>query len=189
VLNANGDTASGTVADGRPTGIWFGANTQANLYGGGNTVNLSIGDTLVAYGSGNTINAGASASITVSGNNLAVSLSTLSRLNAIGSAGTIGFISGAQDSLTIAANTTSQSVSGFNMAHGDQIDLSIILTGVPLAHDLSNLSSYVSVSNSGANTTLQIAGAGGADTVQLTGVGSLSLQNLLNGNAFVLPAH
>jgi hypothetical protein len=34
-------------------------------------------------------------------------------------------------------------------------------------HDLSNLGGYVSVTNSGSNTTLQIAGSDGSDTVQL----------------------
>ena len=113
----------------------------------------------------------------------------ITSLNDLGAPGAIGFISGAQDSLTLSLSANAQIVSGFNMTHGDQIDLTGILAGVALAHDLGNLGSFITTSTSGSNTSLQITGLHGSDSVQLTGVGALSLQALVNGNAFVLPPH
>jgi hypothetical protein len=75
------------------------------------------------------------------------------------------------------------------MQYGDQLDLRQILAGASLAHDLSNLSSFVSVSYSGSNTTLGVSGPGGSDTVLLSGIGAPSLQGMINNNMFVLPPH
>jgi hypothetical protein len=147
-----------------------GAGTKIN--GGNNTITLASGDTITVQGTGEVVTLGASGLM-----NLYVGTTT------------VGFISGSLDTLGIVTNSVSQSVSGFNMSHGDQLNLSQILSGDTLTHNLSNLGSFIAVTNSGSNTTLQISGSGASDTIQLTGVGALTLQNLITGNAFVLPPH
>jgi hypothetical protein len=85
---------------------------------------------------------------------------------------------------------------GFSLADGDRLNLNILLTGAPLAHDLSNLGSFLSVTGQtaapfggGESTTLAVNGPGGATSLVLSSSGSITVLDLLNNNALVLPAH
>jgi hypothetical protein len=104
----------------------------------------------------------------------------------LGYSGNIGFVTG-NDAIQVTANTTAQTVSSFSVANGDQVDLSQILSGHSLT--ASTLSQYITVADSGSNTILTIAGDSGTDTVTLSGIGALSLQTLINENAFILTSH
>gem|GEM_PF-5167414 len=187
--------------------IVLAGSSSATVYGSADQITFLGSDTVTASsdtiaigannltvainGSGNTIaaNGFTGDTVNVTGSNNTFVLGVNGSLSLVAGTSTIRFVAGSQDTVTAVANTGSQSVSGFNMANGDRIDLSQFLSTASLTHNLSNLSSFVSVSTSGSNTVLQIAGAAGSDTVQLNGVGALSLQTLINGNAFILPPH
>src|SRR6202035_821134 len=62
--------------------------------------------------------------------------------------GQAGTGSGGQDVL-IRAGTGY--VQNFSLAHGDKLDLTQILAGAPLVHDLANLGNFVRVLGSGSN--------------------------------------
>jgi len=68
-VNASGDAAGGTTANGQPTGIFLNANAQANVAGNNNGITLASGDSMGAYGGANTINAGAGDLVVVSNTN------------------------------------------------------------------------------------------------------------------------
>jgi len=138
---------------------------------------------------GGTVATWANTGLTLSGSGDQVSLGNSSQLGFISSAGAVGFDTGSKDRFAITATSTAQTVSGFNMSNGDILDLTGILASSQLAHDLSNIGNYLSVTSSGANTTITITGAAGSDTVQLPGSGALTLSQLLSGGAFKLPSH
>ena len=85
-------------------------------------------------------------------------------------------------------------VQNFNAAQ-DQLDLTKLLAGDSLAHDLSNIGNFIQVVGPGAygfspgTTTLDIAGMGGSAIVNLEGSGALTLQDLLKNNSLILPPH
>jgi hypothetical protein len=174
-------------------------NATFNLAGNNNAINLGANSYVgLLGGSGSTVNGGGdtiatlantSFNVNLEGGSDTVTIGTGSDFGIVGSSGNIGFITGGTDSFSIAATPGAQSVAGFNMQYGDQLDLRQILAGASLAHDLSNLSSFVSVSYSGSNTTLGVTGPGGSDTVLLSGIGAPSLQGMINNNMFVLPPH
>ena len=87
-------------------------------------------------------------------------------------------------------------VRNFNLAQGDKLDLTKILAGAPLAHDLANLSNFVQVLGHGRNdpgfgsgikTTLEVTGPHGSAVVNLEGVGKLELSDLLKHHSLLLP--
>ena len=89
-------------------------------------------------------------------------------------------------------------VSQFNLAGGDKLDLTQILAGASLAHDLANLGNFVQVLGSAANdlgfgagtkTSLEITGPHGTAVVNLEGSGKLALTDLLSHHSLVLPPH
>lgn len=172
--------------------------TSWNAIGGADTI--SLGDTGGSYlgilgGSGWAVSGAGNTIATLNNTNLTVNLDGGTSTIFIGTnstlriAGGIGFVSGDTDSFAIAAMPGAQALAGFNMTRGDRIDLTQILAGVPLAPDLSNLGIYMAVAGNGANTILTIAAPNGADILMLAGVGAMSLRNLIDGNAFDLPAH
>jgi plastocyanin len=189
--NASVDLGGGTsnvvnnVVIGSAVNLAGGA--AATINGNGGQVDVS-GTNIAITTSNETITTVASSSFTLAGSDDTIVLASSSSMNISGSEG-LGFIVGAEDSLTIQANQGTQTVSGFNPANGDQIDLSQILAGVSLTPDLGNIGNYLSVAHSGSNTALVIAAPNFHDTVLLTGVGALSLQNLVNDHAFYLPPH
>ena len=86
----------------------------------------------------------------------------------------------------------------FSVLQGDKLDLTKILAGAHLAHDLSNLSQFVKVlgysSNDpgfgpGTKTTLEIVGPNGTGIVNLENSGKLNLKDLLSHNSLILPPH
>jgi hypothetical protein len=89
-------------------------------------------------------------------------------------------------------------VRNFNLTHGDRLDLTKILAGAPLAHDLANLGNFVKVLGygrndpgfgSGTKTTLEVTGPHGTAIVNLEGVGKLDLSDLLKHQSLMLPPH
>jgi collagen type VII alpha len=112
-------------------------------------------------------------------------------------AGQPGHVPGAQGTeLLIRAGT--DFVQNFSLAQGDTLDLTKILAGVPLAHDLANLGEFVKVLGYGKNdpgfgagtkTTLEVTGLHGTAVVNLEGAGKLDLQDLLKHQSLILPPH
>jgi hypothetical protein len=87
-------------------------------------------------------------------------------------------------------------VQNFNLAH--KLDLTKILAGAPLAHDLANLGNFVKVLGYGKNdpgfgpgtkTTLEVTGPHGTAVVNLEGAGKLDLNDLLKHHSLLLPPH
>jgi hypothetical protein len=87
-------------------------------------------------------------------------------------------------------------VRNFSLTGGDKLDLTQILAGARLAHDLVNLSSFVKVLGYGHNdpgfgagtkTTLEVTGPHGSAKINLEGVGKLELGDLLKHHALLLP--
>jgi trimeric autotransporter adhesin len=179
------ETVSNVVAG---TSVTFANNATATINGSGGTFDIA-GTNIAVTASGETVttNASTSFALNLNGGSDTVNMGTGTSFDIIGSSGTIGFISGAAVTMSVTAAVGSQTVGSFNMANGDKIDLTYILAGTSVT--TSDLSSYVSASASGTGTSLAIIGPNGSDTVLLSGVGSLSLQTLINGNAFVLPSH
>jgi hypothetical protein len=89
-------------------------------------------------------------------------------------------------------------VQNFSIAQGDKLDLTQILAGAPLAHDLANIGQFVQVLGYGSNdpgfgagskTSLEVIGPHGTAIVNLEGSGKLELKDLLNHNSLLLPPH
>ena len=89
-------------------------------------------------------------------------------------------------------------VQNFSIAHGDKLDLTKILAGAPLAHDLANIADFVKVTSYGQNdpgfgpgtkTSLAVTGPHGSALVNLEGAGKLELKDLLQHNSLLLPPH
>ena len=89
-------------------------------------------------------------------------------------------------------------VQNFSLSQGDKLDLTQILAGAPLAHDLANLSSFVKVLGYGQNdpgfgpgtkTSLEVTGPHDSAVVNLEGVGKLDLADLLKHHSLLLPPH
>jgi hypothetical protein len=184
-LFGTNETVNNVVAG---TSVTFTNNATATVNGTGGTFNIG-GTNIAVIASGETVttNANASFNLNLNGGSDTVNMGMGTNFGIIGSSGTIGFISGASVTMSVAAAVGSQTVGSFSMANGDKIDLTHILAGTSVT--TSDLSSYVSTSASGTGTSLAITGPNGSDTVLLSGIGSLSLQTLINGNAFVLPSH
>jgi hypothetical protein len=89
----------------------------------------------------------------------------------------------------------SLTIADFSLTDGDKLNLNSILGGAPLAHDLSNLGSFLGVTGQTANvlggtdTTLAVSGPGGAASLVLFNSGSISLLDLVSNNVLVLPPH
>jgi len=82
--------------------------------------------------------------------------------------------------------------------HGEKLDLTQLLAGAPLAHDLTNIGDFVKVLGHGRNdagfgqgtkTTLEVTGPGGSAVVNLESSGKLGLKDLLSHNSLILPPH
>jgi hypothetical protein len=89
-------------------------------------------------------------------------------------------------------------IGNFSLVQGDKLDLTQILAGAPLAHDLANIAEFVKVTGYGQNdagfgpgskTSLQITGPHGSALVNLEGAGKLELKDLLQHNSLLLPPH
>jgi hypothetical protein len=114
-----------------------------------------------------------------------------------GSSGHAGHGASTQGSdLLIRAGT--DYVQNFSLKGGDKLDLTQILAGVPLAHDLANLGHFVKVLGHGRNdpgfgpgtkTSLEVTGPHGSAVVNLEGVGKLELGDLLKHQSLLLPPH
>ena len=108
---------------------------------------------------------------------------------------------GAKGALGTSVNTIVVQAGGsyaeqFNIAGGDKLDLTQVLAGAPIAHDLTNISQFVKVVGHGANdpgyghgtkTTLEITGPGGSARIDLQGSGKLDLKDLVHHDSLLLP--
>ena len=85
----------------------------------------------------------------------------------------------------------------FNLAAGDKLDLTHVLAGAALAHDLTNIGQFVKIvghgaadpTSGGTRTTLEVAGPAGKARINLVGSGKLDLKDLLQHNSMLLPPH
>jgi hypothetical protein len=110
---------------------------------------------------------------------------------------------GAKGALGTSGNTTVVQAGGsyakqFNIAGGDKLDLTPVLAGAPIAHDLTNISQFIKVVGHGANdpgyghgtkTMLEIAGPSGSARIDLQGSGKLDLKDLLHHDSLLLPPY
>ena len=184
------------VVNGSRITVNAGSHASVSIYGDDDVATAAPGAVLGFDGTGETVTAsgitiygqiGATLTLIASGPLTdAVGLDTSSEMM-FGSSFGIGFMTGPADLNTVYANVGSQTVYGFNPIHGDQIDLSQILLGTPA--NSSNLSSFVTATSSGSNTTLSIAAGSHSDTILLAGAGALSLPTLISDGAFVYPSH
>ena len=84
----------------------------------------------------------------------------------------------------------------FSLAGGDKLDLTHVLAGAPLAHDLTNIGQFVKVLGHGTNdpgrgigTTLEVTGPSGSARIDLQGSGKVDLKDLLHHDSLLLPPH
>ena len=119
------------------------------------------------------------------------------------STGATGTGPGATGALGSSANTLvvqagSSHAKQFSLGGGDKLDLTHVLAGAPLAHDLTNISQFVKIVGHGANdpgygigtkTTLEVTGPGGSARIDLQSSGKLDLKDLLHHDSLLLPPH
>jgi hypothetical protein len=93
-------------------------------------------------------------------------------------------------------NAANALIENFSIANGDTLDVRALLSGAPLAADLSNLGSFVSVTGTtsdpfgnGTDTNVSVSGPGGTASLSLQGSGPLKLSDLVDGKALLLPSH
>jgi hypothetical protein len=105
-------------------------------------------------------------------------------------------IAGSQDPVVQTGIDTAQN---FDFKHGGTLDLTQVLAGAPLSHDLTNIGNFIKVLShskndpgfgGGTKTTLEITGVGGnSAVVNLESSGKLDLKDLLKNNSLILPPH
>jgi hypothetical protein len=125
---------------------------------------------------------------------------------ALGQPNSLAFIGGAPDGAVTAtaqpnetfliADGANALIENFSIANGDTLDVRALLNGAPVAADLANLGSFVSVSGAhadpsgnGTDTVLTIQGPGGRGSLSLQGSAPVTLSELVNGKALLLPPH
>ena len=178
VTATSGSATDNTIQAGNGNNVvtLSGQHDTVTVGNGNNTINLNTN------GSGDThdvVNLGL-------GTNMVFCNSNGATINTGGGHDTV---SGGSDN-TFALNPSGEALSiwGFTPGGGDKIDLTQVLKGVSLAHDLSNLGQYITVGyGTATNTGLTIHGAFGVDTVHLLGSGNLTLGQI--ESSFVLPTH
>jgi hypothetical protein len=106
------------------------------------------------------------------------------------------FVTAQSDQTFLIGSAATETINDFSLGDGDKLDLSVLLAGAPLTHDLSNLGSFLNVTGQsgdeyggGTSTTLAVNGPAGAASLVLVSTGSISVVDLLSSNALVLPSH
>ncbi len=188
------DSTSGNTLSfsGNNTMLYGGAGQTITLNGTYQEVEAGSGSTIVIHGqnsgiiaSGVTISApSAGTTFWVQGTSDTVNLAAGDLLN-VHAAQTIGFISGSSALKVTTSGATSQTVSGFSVATGDEINLSHLITAAEVKG--GSLSDYIGVASNAGGTVLAIQSPQGSDTITLAGVSGLNLQQLINAHALVLP--
>jgi plastocyanin len=209
ILFGNSDTITAGAGSGlniSGTGdVVYLSNSSGTAIGNAATVTLNNGANSVSVGSQMTaeisgsneqigVAAGSTVSITGNYNSLITGDGTTITLTGVRNTALLGntkmmFITGSSDTIALAASGGTQSISGFAVNARDQIDLTSILADVSLAHDLSNLSNFVTLSNVGANTVLTVTAGNVHDMLTLVGVTYTNLSAFTTQNGFVLPPH
>jgi Ca2+-binding RTX toxin-like protein len=164
----SGDHDVITVGNGNDTIIETG---HAGAAIGFNTVTLGLGNDMVFLGgTGNTVLMGAGVDRIYGGTG--------------------------NDTFSVNSAGGTDTISNFTLTNGDVLDVSKILAGASLAHDLSNLSSFITTSSiidsavsSGYDTKLVITGSTGTANVTLMNTGSIGLNDLVSHNSLGLPVH
>ncbi len=156
-----------------------GAGTTGWQAGTANRLTVGDNSTINVVGDNDTASGGDGSTIIITGNYDLVS---------VGNSGNI-FIYGSNETVSLRGAAHAQTISGFKLANGDRLDLTQVLAGVSLLHDLSNLKNYVSVVRSGSDSVLIANGPLGTDAVIVHGAGSLGLSDFVAHAAFVLPPH
>jgi hypothetical protein len=108
------------------------------------------------------------------------------------------FLTGDAMGVTTMVQPGSNTRQTFDMGHGDQLDLTQVLAGANLRHDLTNIADFVKVigygsgdpgSAAGATSMLEIMGPNGSATIALEASGRLTVDDLVKNNALVLPPY
>jgi beta-glucanase (GH16 family) len=135
-------------------------NQTINLSGSGNSITVGSGTSTISAGSGNDIVHAAGGNVTISatgGGNLFDSGAGMSFLNADGSANNIFM-------LNAAASGTLTTITGFNAAAGDILDLKRTLAGSAILPSLATIGSTITSSIAGSNTDLYYTTTTGGHT-------------------------
>lgn len=207
-VHDSGGTATVTLGNG---------NDRVDVGGNGNIVTVGNGnDRIAAAGSGNSISVGNGDDVIAigvklcQGNTIPVTADTINlgagsaKLLLGGSGNTVNLGTGTAEIYAPGANNNvfalnagggALEVHGFRLTNGDVLDLSHILAGVSLAHDLSNLGSFIALTSAPdptnarcIDTTLTITGSAGIAVVTLDNSGKLTLAGLEKAS-LLLPAH
>jgi Ca2+-binding RTX toxin-like protein len=166
VGSGNADTI--TVGNGNDTIV---ETAHSGVTVGINLVTLGSGnDAVFLGGSGNTVRLGSGTDRVVGGTGL--------------------------DTFVVNAAGGTDTISNFSLTNGDTLDLTKILSTASLAHDLSNLGSFVTLASvvdtavsTGLDTKLTITGGGGSASVTLLNSGPMALTDLVSHGSLVLPPH
>jgi len=137
-------------------------NQTITLSGTANSITVGTGTSVISAGTGNDTVHAAGGSVTISatgGGNLFDAGAGMSFLQADGSAGNIFM-------LNPAATGTMTTITGFDVAAADILDLKRTLAGTGVTSTLSNVTSYITSTTSGGNTTLYVDPTGGHGTAK-----------------------
>jgi beta-glucanase (GH16 family) len=183
VAPAGGFDVTGNATNGKLT--LGNGNQYVTLTGtGGNTITAGTGsDTIVLSGTGNTVTVGAGSSYINAGSGKdtvhaaggGVTIAAYGAGNTLDGGG-LSFITtdgSANDKFVLnAANQGLTTITGFNTAANNILDLQRTLAGTNIKSDLSNIASFITAANTGANTTLYVnpTGAGATAFAVLNGV-------------------
>ena len=174
-------------------------NDRIEAAGSGNRITVGNGNDVVAIGvklcqgnvipvTADTINLGAgNAKLLLGGSGNTVNVGTgTAEIYAPGASNNVFALNAAGGTLE---------VHGFRLTNGDVLDLTHILAGVSLAHDLSNLGNFIALTSAPdvdnprcIDTTLTITGSAGVAVVTLDNSGKLTLAGLEKAS-LLLPAH
>ena len=80
-------------------------------------------------------------------------------------------------------------ITGLSSAAGNQLDLTGLLMGANLTHDLSDLPGYMNIDSRPDGAVLSIHGPGGTASVALMNSGGMTLADLLSADVLALPPH
>ena len=176
-------TVTGTVGGAKIT--LKDGNHLINLGGSGNNVTVGVGTSVINAGIGQAVvHAGGGAdTITVTGKN-----------NLLDAGPGINFLNGGSGNDTFVLNAAGQgldTITGFQSAIHDVLDLTRALAGFPLTANLSNVGQFLSAQTRGTATAIMItpSGGGAVQAVALLMGVNVSMSTLLSNNNIMMGGH
>lgn len=110
-------------------------------------------------------------------------------------AGDVTVVSAAADETFVISPGANADITGFSLADGDRLDVTRLLHGGGIGDDLANVGLYVSVTGSTTDaaglidTSLSINGPSGSASLTLSGTAAISVLDLLQNNALIVPSY